>query len=246
MREFMVNEELVANIRNRFQQGERRNEIRMSLMEEGWEEADVDNAISFIQNEALKQLPGISHIYKFIDHLDSKTSHSSPKVIAAVLAGCFGVLLIIFGGLYYFLDPLGFGGVERDKQREADIVKIRSAIDKYQVDKSVYPSTLQELLPKYLQAIPQDPETGGQYSYQTMDNNYNYELCVNFESKAPQCVSSSIDTSDIPMVIATPTPAATDTVTLPVEPDASAPAELEEAPIVTIVPEVTGEGSLAL
>lgn len=242
----MVNEELVANIQTRFQQGQRRTEIRQDLMEEGWEEQDIDAAISYIQNEAIKQIPGISHIYKFIDNLDSKTAHSSPKVIATVLACCFGVLLIIFAALYYFLDPLGFGGVERDKQREADIVKVRSAIDKYQEEKGRYPGSLQELLPKYLQAIPLDPETGGQYSYQTMDNNYNYELCVNFESKAPQCVSSSIDTSDIPMVIATPTPVATDTVTLPVEPEASAPADLEEAPIVTPAPEITGEGSLAL
>ena len=98
----MVNEELVANIRSRFQQGERRTEIRQALMEEGWEEIDIDNAISHIQNEALKQLPGLSHFFQFLDHLDNKTAHSSPKVIAVVLACCFGVLLIIFGGLYYF------------------------------------------------------------------------------------------------------------------------------------------------
>lgn len=227
----MVNEELIEIIRTRFQQGERRAEIRDVLLGQGYDETEIDAAISQIQHEAIKQLPGVSHAYQLIDHLEKTTDHASPKFMAAVLAGCFGVLVILFAGLYFLLDPLGIKTEERDRQRETDVVKIRSAIDAFYIAKGVYPANLQELLPTYLQSIPLDPKSGTSYSYRTLNERRIYELCVTFEVATAQCVTPQADSSIVPMVIITPTPLQSQ-----LEPatDASSSPEIseEEAPAI--------------
>lgn len=187
----MVNEDLVAQIRARYQQGERRADMKAALMEQGWDEAQIDDAIAHIQHDALRQVPGLSHIYDFIDHWDQKTQHSSPKVIVGILAASFLLIVIISACLYFFLDPLGVQNVDRDKQRETDIVKVRTAIDGYYASQKSYPETLQGLVPKYLQAVPLDPKTGAGYTYRTLNQNQSYELCVNFEAQPVQCLTSS-------------------------------------------------------
>lgn len=228
----MVNEELVAIIRERFQQNQRRNEIKDALIEEGYEETEIDAAIAHIQHDAIKQLPGISHMYQFIEDMEQKTDHASPKVVGLVLAGCFAVLLLIFGGLYYWLDPLGINTTERDKQRETDVVKLRTAIDAFYIAEKAYPANLQDLVPEYLQALPLDPKTGAQYSYKAMNGNRVYELCVTFEINPPQCLSSSQNTSTEPMVIVTPTPTQNPQEEPVADEEATSPPDsAEEAPV---------------
>lgn len=201
----MDNSELVEIIRLRYQEGQRRSEIRAALLEEGYEETEIDGAIAHIQYEAIKQLPVLSRVYQVFEKLDNKTAHSSPKLVAIVLLSCFGVLLLLFGGFYYILDPLGIRTIERDKIREADVIRVRTAIDKYYTDKNLYPASLQGLLPNYLQAIPLDPKTGEMYEYTTYDVNKIYKLCISFEVQPVECISSSPNTSSIPQVIVTPT-----------------------------------------
>lgn len=202
----MVNTELEEIIRTKFKEGERRADIKEYLLQQGYDEAEVDIAIAHIQKDAIKQLPLISHMYQLIEDLENKTDHASPKFVAAVLAGCFTILIILFASLYFWLDPLGINTVERDKQRETDVVKLRSAIDQYYIAKKVYPAKLNDLLPTYLQSIPLDPKSGAPYDYRTQSNNLVYELCIVFEAQPSQCVSSAPTESSIPMVIVTPTP----------------------------------------
>lgn len=230
----MVNEELIEIIRGRFQQGERKSDIKASLMEQGYEDADIEAAISHIQHDAIKQLPIISHIYQVIEDLEQKTDHASPKFVAAVLAGCFGILLLLFGGLYVWLDPLGIKSIERDKQRETDVVKIRSAVDQFYIAKGMYPANLKELLPTYLQSIPLDPKSGAEYSYRTLNEKRIYELCITFEAQSSQCVTSQTDSSVVPVVIITPTPMQSELSDLEPSDEATMSPELseEEAPVI--------------
>jgi hypothetical protein len=243
----MVNEELIEIIRNKYQQGERKADIKAALIEQGYEEADIETAISHIQHDAIKQLPVVSHMYQLIDDLEQKTDHASPKFVATVLACCFGVLLILFGGLYLWLDPLGIKTAERDKQRETDVVRIRSAVDQFYIAKGIYPANLKELLPTYLQAIPLDPKSGAEYTYRTLNEKRIYELCINFEASPSQCVTSQTDSSIVPMVIITPTPMQSELTDLEPSDEASTSPDTleEEAPAVnpTAAPAVSPGGS---
>jgi hypothetical protein len=246
----MVNEELEAIIRSKFQEGARRAEIREALLEQGYDEHEIDTAISHIQHDAIKSLPVVAHFYQIIEDLENKTDHASPKFVAAVLAGCFAVLLMIFAGLYYFLDPLGIKTVERDKQRETDAVKIRTAIDAYRIAKGSYPSTLKDLVPEYLQSIPLDPKSGATYSYRSMNENRLYELCITFEVQPQQCLTPTADVSSQPMIIVTPTPMLSEIGEELLPEEASPSSDIideEEAPAVNpTVPPGTGTGELAL
>src|SRR5215469_11080137 len=103
----MTTEELEQRVREKFQHGMRRQDIKESLMNEGIHESDVDAAIRKIQHDAVKQLPLISKIYRAIEHLDSKENLQTPHMTITLMIGCAVALLILAGGLYFIFDPLG-------------------------------------------------------------------------------------------------------------------------------------------
>jgi hypothetical protein len=197
----MVNEALITEIKQRFQRSERREDIKEALIQEGYEEAEVETAISQIVHEALKQLPILAPFYRWMDHLEAKTAHATPKMTVIILGSCLGIVLLLFAGLYFLLDPLGSKVGERDKQRDTDVVKIRNALNKYYTSKYAYPTDLSQLSPDYIQTVPQDPSSGAAYSYHSSDGTNNYELCVMYEAKATKCVGASPDSSSIPVVV---------------------------------------------
>ena len=200
----MITPELTALITHKYQEGKKRSQIREELLAEGFSEADIDESISHIHTEAIKQLPLIAPITKFIDKLEHHSSDLSPKTTAAILAGCGIFILIIAFGLYFFFDPLGSKNVSQDAQRESDVIKIRTAVDSFYTDNKLYPTELNELVPQYLDEVPYDPENGSAYNYTVKDGNRNYELCVTYEGRPPQCAASS-NANSIP-VVSTPTP----------------------------------------
>lgn len=199
----MVTDELISDIRNRFLKGQRRYEIREDLIEEGYDEDDIDDAISHIQYDAIKQLPVLSWIFKHIEHYESKPGTSTPKTTVFIMFGCFAFLFLFAGGLYFLFDPLGTSSKARDVTRQADQTDIQNALTEYYQKNQLYPQTLNTLAPGFIPSIPKDPQTGASYYYQLINNNTNYELCVTFEVQARSCVSGATASEAIPAV---PTP----------------------------------------
>ena len=200
----MVTDELTATIKERFRQGARRKEIKDELLNQGWMEEDINAAMSQIQHDVIKQLPIVASMYHLLNKLETKTNLTSPQMTAVVMAVCVGILLLLAGGLYFFLDPLDARSIDRDKQRETDVARMRTAIDAYYKKNLTYPRTLQLLTPDYLPSIPQDPQSGAVYGYKTFDGASNYELCITFEMQSIQCISAKPVNSLIP-IIPTPT-----------------------------------------
>jgi len=62
-----------------------------------------------------------------------------------------------------------------------------------------------KMVPGTLSDVPRDPQSGTEYSYQPLDNNGNYNLCIAYEQQQQQCVNAAPITSGIP-VIPTDTP----------------------------------------
>lgn len=186
----MVNDQLEAIIREEFRNGKRRDEIRSELMEQGWELGEVDETISHIQRDALKQMPGVSVVVKKMEELEKKTANASPRMVGLVLILCVVAVSIISVILYVSLDPLGSKSAARDQERETDFIKLHNSISSYHAETGRYPSRLNDLMPKYLQALPLDPKTGAAYTYTPLENGYNYKLCVSFETKTGQCISA--------------------------------------------------------
>ena len=199
----MVTNELISDIRNRFLKGQRRYEIKEELIEEGYDEDDIDDAISHIQYDAIKQLPVLSWIYKRVEHYESKPGSTTPKITVFIMLGCFAFLFIFAGALYLFFDPLGTSSKARDVTRQADQTDIQNALTEYYQKNQMYPKTLSTLAPGFIPSIPKDPQTGASYSYQLINGNTNYELCMTFEMQSRSCVSGTAESEAIPAV---PTP----------------------------------------
>jgi hypothetical protein len=196
----MVTDELVSLIKDKFLQGQRRYEIREGLLNEGYEEDDIDEAISKIQNDAIKHLPGISWIYKHVEHFESKPNSTSPKTTIFFMIGCIVFLFVLAGALYLFFDPLGTGSNARDIKRQADQTVIQNALTEYYQKDHDYPNALGNLVPGFIPSIPNDPQTGAAYYYKEMANNSNYELCITFETQQKACVNAISSSNGIPIV----------------------------------------------
>ena len=201
----MVTSELISQVKEKFLHGQRRNEIKEDLIDEGYEEKDVDAAIAKIQHDSIKQLPGISWVYRHLEHFESKSSAASLRTTIILMAVCIAFLILVAGALYLFFDPLGTRSNSRDVKRQADETIIQNGLSAYFQKNNRYPNTLDELVPNSLSDIPRDPKTGAEYSYQPMYNMSNYKLCIAFEQQEEQCVNAAPVVSVIP-VIPTETP----------------------------------------
>ena len=195
----MVIDELIEDIRERFRKGQHRREIKEDLMEQGYEEDDIEDTIEQIQHDVFRQLPGISWIYERIDHFESKPSAASPLTTLFLMVGCIVFLIILAGALYFIVDPLGSRADGRDVKRQSDETIIQNGLGQYFQKNNKYPDKLDDLVPGSLSDIPRDPQTSQEYSYQQTDNNQNYKLCIVFEQSQQQCVTAP-DISAIPVV----------------------------------------------
>lgn len=86
----------------------------------------------------------------------------------------------------------------RDNQRKSDLSKITAALEAYMVVNNSYPTSLDNLVPDDLSAVPKDPKTDVAYEYTQKKNGQDYELCAEFESGGRKCVSATVKVSDLP------------------------------------------------
>lgn len=204
----MIIHELIEQIQERFRNGQRRAEIKEDLMNQGYDEDDIDETISKIQKDALKQLPGIAWVYQKIEHFESKPNAGSPKTTALLMVACFIFLIILAGALYFIIDPFGTAPGGRDTKRQSDAIIIQNGLSQYFQKNNHYPDMLDEMVPGTLTLIPHDPKTGKEYSYQPLDNNQNFKLCIDYEEQEQQCLNAAPEVSTIPVVPTdTPVPA---------------------------------------
>lgn len=200
----MANQELIDRIVTKIGQGERRAKIKQDLLVEGWPEGDIDLAYSHIHKEALKQIPFVETVVTKIHEVETKTAALPPATHVAILGVCAAALIFFAVGMYMMFDPLSAGSSSRDVEREAAFKLLNQALGQYYNQQSAYPSKLSELVPKYLSALPLDPQTKHAYTY-TVLRDGTYQLCANFETKPVVC--SIPDTEVIPVpttIVVTP------------------------------------------
>lgn len=201
----MVTQELLDAIIAKYKHNQRRDEIREDLMADGYKKSDIDEGIAQIQHHALLQIPFVAKAHKLLQRLDAKTAHLSVKATIGVFVVIAAVILVIAFILYVSLDPLSVQAGARDRERQQAFAAIHTALLKYYNRTHAYPPTLNRLAPSYLHVLPLDPKTQQSYEYKILDAQGNYQLCVNYETKPVDCVSSSVS-SVIPTVIIVATP----------------------------------------
>lgn len=203
----MVTEELIAAVQNKFKEGKSRQKIKDELWQSGYSEEDIDAAITKIQHDAIKQIPGIAWVYKLIDDFESRGNIAAPHMTFLIMICCIGLLIVMAASLYFIFDPLGTQATARDTKRQTDITQLQNALNAYYEAKHQYPSSLNQLVPDFLVTVPKDPRTGASYSYHTIGSGINYSLCVSFELQQQQCLSAIPSSSEIPVIpTATPVP----------------------------------------
>lgn len=191
----MENEQLIESIKSRFRQGEKTVQVKEALINEGWSEGDIDAAFSQIRHEALLQIPLFAKVHDFMKSLDHKSSQLSTQRTILIFIGIFLVFVGAVVIMFYVLDPLGIRKADRDQQRENDAIELRTSLEKYYKDNAAYPSSIEQLVPKYTAKTIVDPKSNKPYSYKTIDNNTQYEFCIEFELQTIKCVNTGTTTS---------------------------------------------------
>ncbi len=72
-------------------------------------------------------------------------------------------------------------GRARNAKKLADLTQLRNSLEIYKSDNSKYPTSLDELKPKYISQIPKD-STGINYFYLASTDMMSYSLCTNLET----------------------------------------------------------------
>ncbi len=127
------------------------------------------------------------HVYRWLLYPPAEAPvrvSSLTKALAALVMA----VLIIGGGIA--LVSLAISGMQentatqelRDTQRRTDLAFIKFGADAYYVDADSYPADLSMLVPKYLPALPRDPQTGVAYNYVVYENGANFEVCAPLET----------------------------------------------------------------
>ncbi|HUW21366.1 MAG TPA: hypothetical protein VMW41_01730 [Candidatus Bathyarchaeia archaeon] len=127
-------------------------------------------------------------------------SPSKKSKIGLVLISLLSLLSILAPLILVAINPVGQLSQARDSQRMADQVLISGALEQYFVKNNVYPESLNQLVPQYLETLPDDPKPGKSYDYLQLSKN-DYQLCFEFETKGRQCSNSSGEEQKIPKLI---------------------------------------------
>lgn len=72
---------------------------------------------------------------------------------------------------------------DQDQQRKNDVVTINSALKAYQIKNNKPPATLKELVPSFLNELPLDPVTNGEYAYKIADDKKTWEVSTTLSDK---------------------------------------------------------------
>ncbi|MBU0624984.1 hypothetical protein KKF05_01435 [Patescibacteria group bacterium] len=78
---------------------------------------------------------------------------------------------------------------DRDWQRYQDITALRLAVNSFFNDTGLYPESLTELVPKYIENVPKDPKTNTEYRYAREENSFS--LGFSLEEGVAQLASGS-------------------------------------------------------
>lgn len=95
----------------------------------------------------------------------------------------------------------GQTGKARDSRRQQDLGAIQTALELYHINNSsLYPQTLDELVPNEMKTIPSDPTTKEQYAYAVEPGNKIYQLGATLEGEDGSYAAYVIGNSDKPIL----------------------------------------------
>jgi len=145
-------------------------------------------------------------MYRNLRALKGEFTFTPPRrsKVALSLVGVFGIIgpLLATAAILYLLltgqlIPTGATAVARDTMRSIARLEIKGALESYYDETDSYPSFLEQLSPEYISDVPTDPGTAISYEYRSLQDGKDYELCVEFETKPLECITSSTDLDDL-------------------------------------------------
>ena len=179
----MPNQKLLDYIRQQTAMGTKAEDIQRFLATSGWTQPDIDVAFAGIANEPIKK----------------------KGVVAQIFSGIFWALGIVFllamigGGVFavYVLNHTK-SNIESGQATESEksfytsinSVFIQSALIGFNAENKKYPTSLEELVPKYIQELPTDPVTNLPFRYSPTEAGMGYNLCT-FKSGQDVCATAS-------------------------------------------------------
>lgn len=168
-------------------------DIKLYLVEQGWQEQAVDEVLGKTQKQPSfwQMLP----TYKYYKELDARTANLPPKKVLAISAGLTVLVLAMIFSNYIFMNLFSFQDANtRDKERDIVYQQLETALINYYRQNRSFPQNLNALVPDYITLIPVDPKTKVSYGYTLKPDGSSFSICVYYETKpaSPGCLNTNM------------------------------------------------------
>lgn len=117
-----------------------------------------------------------------------KGEEVNKKFVIAIVA-VLVVAGIYFSFLFFRVFLSNSDPEARDIQREGAVGTLTTELNTYRNSNNAYPSSLKQLVPRFVERLPMDPKTQNDYEYQLLSNG-DYKLCIHYETKPTSCIQS--------------------------------------------------------
>jgi len=179
--------QLLDYIRQQTAMGSTKENIQKSLTASGWSQPDIDAAFAAVASEPVKKRGIVSQILRGIFYT----------------LGILFLLMMIGGGILavHVLNHTK-SNIENGTASESEkgfytsinAALIQGALLGFNATNKTYPNTLDELIPKYIQEIPNVPTTNQPFRYTVVDGGAGYTLCTTKNGQdACATASTSVD-----------------------------------------------------
>lgn len=103
-------------------------------------------------------------------------------VVSALTGFLLGIAFLLF-----YISSYSSG--QNSQTRVQDLIEIETSLVKYYKKNSKFPNTLDDLVPDYINIVPEDPFFDKPYPYRSLAGGSDYELCIKDITKHDMCIN---------------------------------------------------------
>lgn len=179
----MTDSKLLEYVRQQTAMGTIKENIKKYLVASSWSQTDIDAAFSAVSSEPVKKRGVIRQISRYIFW-----GFGILYLLIMISGGIFGVYF--FNQAKNNIDSGQASEIEKGFFTSINAALIQGSLLAFDLENKKYPTTLDELMPRYIQQIPTDPATSQPFRYSPIDAGLGYNLC-SIKSGQEICATAS-------------------------------------------------------
>lgn len=166
-----ISQQLLEYIRQQMAMGTTKENIQRFLVDSGWSQSDIDAAFEAVASQPVQKRGVVGQIVRGVFWILGILF-----LLSLIAAGVFAVYVL--NQTKHNVDSGQATESEKTFFTSVNAALIQGGLLAFNVENEKYPSSLDELVPRYLQEVPIDPVTSQPYRYVLTEAGAGYTLCT--------------------------------------------------------------------